>query len=217
MPRPPSDIAARITAAARERFLRQGVDGASLRSIADDAGTNIGMVYYYFKTKDDLFLAVFEDVYEQLLADIVRALEPALAPEQRILALYERIAAMDAREFAVVRLLMREALISSERLTRIAVRFEQGHLPMVMRTLAEGVAGGRFDAQTHPAALAVASIALALLPQIMHRLLTAAALPVAAGLPGCDETAHALFRVLLFGIAGPSLRPGGESAPELDR
>ena len=67
MPRPPSDIAARIVEAARDRFLLQGVDGASLRSIAADAGTNIGMVYYYFKTKDDLFLAVIEEAYAQLL------------------------------------------------------------------------------------------------------------------------------------------------------
>jgi len=216
VPRPPSDIAARITAAARERFLRHGVDGASLRSIAEDAGTSIGMVYYYFKTKDELFLAVFEDVYERLLADMVRALDPTRAPEQRILALYERIAAMDEREFAVVRLMLREALISSDRLTRIAARFEQGHVPLVMRTLADGVAAGRFDPHTHPAALAVASISLALLPQILHRLVTTAALPVAAALPGRDEAAHALFRVLLFGIAGPTLR--AESAPpEVER
>jgi hypothetical protein len=145
-------------------------------------------------------------VYEQLLADIVQAFHPALAPEQRILKLYERVAAMDEREFAVVRLMLREALISSQRLTRLAARFEQGHVPLVMRTLAEGAAAGRFDPQAHPAALVVASISLALLPQILHRLLTAAELPVAAGLPARHETAHALFRVLLFGIAGPALR-----------
>jgi AcrR family transcriptional regulator len=63
MPRPKSDIDARIVAAARARFLVEGVDGASLRSIAQDAGTNVGMIYYYFPTKDDLFLGVVEDVY----------------------------------------------------------------------------------------------------------------------------------------------------------
>jgi AcrR family transcriptional regulator len=45
MARPASDIAPRIVHAARERFLFEGVDGASLRNIAKDAGTNIGMVY----------------------------------------------------------------------------------------------------------------------------------------------------------------------------
>ena len=67
MARPGSDLRSRVVPAARARFLAQGVDGASLRSIADDAGTSIGMVYYYFKTKDDLFLAVVEDVYGELM------------------------------------------------------------------------------------------------------------------------------------------------------
>src|SRR4029077_6434218 len=57
MARPRSDIQPRIVRAARERFLAEGVDGASLRTIASDAGTNVGMVFYYFPTKDDLFLA----------------------------------------------------------------------------------------------------------------------------------------------------------------
>ena len=57
MARPKSDIEPRIIHAARRRFLEDGVDGASLRKIAREAGTNIGMIYYYFPTKDDLFLA----------------------------------------------------------------------------------------------------------------------------------------------------------------
>jgi AcrR family transcriptional regulator len=213
VPRPPSDIAQRITAAARERFLREGVDGASLRGIAEEAGTNIGMVYYYFKTKDELFLAVIEDVYERLLLDIVAALDPQLMPEQRILKLYERFAALDEREFAVVRLMMREALISSDRLTRIAARFEQGHIPLVLQTLLEGAGTGRLDPQTPLPVLAVSTVSLALLPQVMHRLISAAGLPVAGLLPDRERAARALFRVLLFGVAGPALREQ-ESARE---
>ena len=210
MPRPPSDLADRITDAARERFLHEGVDGASLRSIAEDAGTSIGMVYYYFKTKDDLFLAVVEDVYRDLLRDILAALDPALAPEQRVLQLFERFAAMDEREFAIVRLILREALISSARLTRIVRRFEQGHIPQLLQTLLEGMRLGRFDPNAHVAALGVATASLGLLPQILHRLVSAAGLPMAELLPDREQSARALFGVLLFGIAGPSLRPQGQ-------
>lgn len=55
MARPRGDIEPRVLEAARKRFLEQGVDGASLRKIAEDAGTNIGMIYYYFPTKEALF------------------------------------------------------------------------------------------------------------------------------------------------------------------
>ena len=58
MGRTPSDIAPRIVHAARRRFLSDGVEGASLRAIARDARTSIGMIYYYYPAKDDLFLAV---------------------------------------------------------------------------------------------------------------------------------------------------------------
>src|SRR6185295_5828153 len=70
MARPPTDIRQRILGAARARFLAEGVDGASLREIARDAKTTIGMVSYYFPAKDDLFLAVVEEVYAVLLGDL---------------------------------------------------------------------------------------------------------------------------------------------------
>jgi hypothetical protein len=113
---------------------------------------------------------------------------------------------MDEREFAVVRLMLREALISSDRLTRLARRFEQGHIPLVLQTLIEGAGAGRLDRDTALPVLVVSTVTLALLPQILHRLISAAGLPVAELLPDRGQTAHALFRVLLFGVAGPVLR-----------
>ena len=73
MARPRSDIAQRIVSAAAERFLHDGVDGASLRRIAQAAGTNLGMVYYYFPSKDDLFLAVVERHYAPLSQALIAA------------------------------------------------------------------------------------------------------------------------------------------------
>ena len=47
MARPRGDISERLIKAAREAFLTQGVDGASLREIAAEAGTSLGMITYY--------------------------------------------------------------------------------------------------------------------------------------------------------------------------
>jgi AcrR family transcriptional regulator len=206
MARPSSDLRSRIVPAARARFLTQGVDGASLRSIADDAGTSIGMVYYHFKTKDELFLAVVEDVYGELMRSLGSLLATDMPPDQRLRDLYQRFARMDEREFEVVRLILREALISSDRVRRLAQRFEQGHIPIVARAVGEGLAQGRFDANISPMVLIAATASLALLPQIVHRLISAAQLPIAAALPTREESARALSEVLLFGIAGPALR-----------
>src|SRR6185503_10603877 len=104
MPRPRSDIEPRILKAARARFLSDGVDGASLRTIARDAGTSIGMVYYYFPTKDDLFFAVVEEVYAKLLADMTLALEPNAPVEERMRRFYARVGAVSDAELATVQL-----------------------------------------------------------------------------------------------------------------
>lgn len=47
----------RIIDAARERFMRDGYDGATVRGIAADAGVDVAMVYYFFGSKEGLFTA----------------------------------------------------------------------------------------------------------------------------------------------------------------
>jgi len=48
---------ARIIDAARESFMRDGYDRATVRRIAADAGVDVAMVYYFFGNKEGLFSA----------------------------------------------------------------------------------------------------------------------------------------------------------------
>jgi AcrR family transcriptional regulator len=47
----------RIIDVARDRFMRDGYDRATVRSIAVDAGVDVAMVYYFFGSKEGLFTA----------------------------------------------------------------------------------------------------------------------------------------------------------------
>jgi len=47
----------RIVDAARERFMRDGYERATVRAIAADAGVDVAMVYYFFDNKEGLFTA----------------------------------------------------------------------------------------------------------------------------------------------------------------
>jgi AcrR family transcriptional regulator len=47
----------RIIDAARERFMREGYERATVRAIAADAGVDAAMVYYFFDSKEGLFTA----------------------------------------------------------------------------------------------------------------------------------------------------------------
>lgn len=52
-----------ILAAARAEFAALGLGGARVDRIAERAGLNKRLIYYYFENKDALFLAVLEDTY----------------------------------------------------------------------------------------------------------------------------------------------------------
>jgi TetR/AcrR family transcriptional regulator len=199
MARPRSDIMERIVHAARERFLLEGVDGASLRRIARDAKTNIGMVYYYFPTKDDLFLAVVEEVYVGLLADLEQALAPDAPTDERIRRLYVRFGKVDESEFKVLRLVVREALISSARLERLLQRFLRGHIPLIINTVSAGVAGGALRRDVHPALLTMAVLAIGGPPQLIGAVVRERF--GVSDLPTSEELASALVKILFHGIA----------------
>ncbi|HET8746888.1 MAG TPA: TetR/AcrR family transcriptional regulator [Ramlibacter sp.] len=55
-----------ILAAAREEFAEYGLAGARVDRIAERAGLNKRLIYYYFEDKDKLFQAVLEQVYREI-------------------------------------------------------------------------------------------------------------------------------------------------------
>jgi AcrR family transcriptional regulator len=200
MPRPRTDIRARILAAARARFVAAGVDASSLRRIAADARTSIGMIYYYFPSKDALFLAVVEEVYVRLLGDLEQALAGPHDFAGRLQALYTRIAGASALELDVVRLVAREVFSSGARFESLAARFSRGHVPLIFQAVGAGVKSGELRQDLHPAVLMAATIALGTLPQFALRAVgKSLALPV----PNPEQLTRQLAEAVLHGIAAP--------------
>ena len=57
---------ATILAAARDEFAEHGLGGARMDRIAERAGLNKRLIYYYFEDKEQLFRAVLEQAYLQI-------------------------------------------------------------------------------------------------------------------------------------------------------
>jgi AcrR family transcriptional regulator len=199
MGRSGSGIGMRIVHAARRRFLLEGVDGASLRAIARDAKTSIGMIYYYYPAKDDLFLAVVEEIYLALLKDLESRLDRSRPVAERIRLLYERLGALSDDEKQVLRLVIREALASPDRLESLIERFQRGHLPLVLQLVNDGTTEGVFRKDLPSGLVLGALMAIGGPAQIVlgvaERHLPRRAVP-----PGPDR-AQALVDILLTGIA----------------
>jgi AcrR family transcriptional regulator len=64
----PSSTKARILAAAEEVFAARGFDGSSTREIAAAAGVNISSLHYHWESKETLYLAVLQDIYDRIIA-----------------------------------------------------------------------------------------------------------------------------------------------------
>jgi TetR/AcrR family transcriptional regulator len=71
-PRPRRDAGteARILDAARAVFTSRGTAGARMQEIADRAGVNSALLYYYFRSKDALAERVFLDAASRLFAAV---------------------------------------------------------------------------------------------------------------------------------------------------
>jgi len=67
---------ARILQAAVRVFTRDGYSGGRIEQISSEAESNDRMIYYYFGSKEKLFVRVLEDTYEQFnLAESTLALD----------------------------------------------------------------------------------------------------------------------------------------------
>lgn len=113
----------RILASALTMFAEHGLDGVSIRTIASGSGVSLATVHHYFGSKDDLYTACIDSMYEELVA-----MRPRLAAELRAGAeRAERPAEM------------------VDRIVRAAFRFSRAH-QVEMRLLMRGVmAAGELD------------------------------------------------------------------------
>jgi TetR/AcrR family transcriptional regulator len=66
-------------------FAAQGVAGARTAAIAEAAGVNKALLYYYFKDKDSLYSAALQAVFSGLVEDVLPLLESSLSPGEKLL------------------------------------------------------------------------------------------------------------------------------------
>jgi len=80
---------ARILQAAMQEFAAKGLDATRIEDIADLAGANRRMTYYYFGSKEGLYLAALEAAYFELVEVEERIDVDALGPIEAIAAMVQ--------------------------------------------------------------------------------------------------------------------------------
>lgn len=80
----------KIKAAAKRVFVTKGFSGCTSREIAKEAGTNVALVNYYFRSKNQLFLLIYQSVTEDFLLSMVNVFSANLSLKEKVSHLIDR-------------------------------------------------------------------------------------------------------------------------------
>jgi AcrR family transcriptional regulator len=148
----------RVVGAAVELFTTNGIDATSLQMIADVLGVTKGAVYYHFKTKHEIVLAVCADSFD--------ALEAAVAEAETIESVTSRPRALERLVPRIVGLAVESRSVFSK------LRFD----PVMVRLMAD-------DARYHDLLTRLDRLLSGDAPDAEARVRTAAAISALAGAP----------------------------------
>ncbi len=74
----------KIINAARSLFLQKGIDGTSVRDIALKAGINVALLNYHFRSKENLFDTIFEQVITKYSPTLIEVSNSDLPLEKKV-------------------------------------------------------------------------------------------------------------------------------------
>ena len=80
-------------------FFENGFDGTSIRNIADEVGCEVGLFYYYYKSKDDLFSDILEHFFEPYKKDFQAIVDGIRENNDRALERFFKYMHVEVRDF----------------------------------------------------------------------------------------------------------------------
>jgi AcrR family transcriptional regulator len=144
--RDPEVTRARILEAAKKEFAKLGLAGARVEAIATRAKANKRMIYHYFGSKEELFVAVLEDAYADIRSAEQKLNLEHLSPEEAIVALLTHTWNYYLRNPEFMTLVNSENLHKARHVKK-SQRFKElhhGFISMLQGILDRGVEAGVF-------------------------------------------------------------------------
>jgi AcrR family transcriptional regulator len=174
---------AKLIRSARALFARRGYAAAPTEEIVRRAGVTRGALYHQFPSKEDLFLAVYEQVEQELTAGVVGALDESGGPLSALRAgaraFLEACLAPDVQQIVLID---GPAVLGWERWREVADRYGLG---LIEDVIGAAIAAGE-----------IAPLAVGPLAHLLMGALDEAAMMVARQPESSEEIAAALDRLL---------------------
>lgn len=137
-----------VTAAAARCIVEKGLANMSVKDIAQKAEVSTGVLYYYFKNKEDLLLQVIKRAFQTSHEQVMNTVEPLSSPLDKLKTHLDNILAVprDNTDFFIVLLNYLGEAQHDPELQVIVRKFFRNLRGYVERYLREGVEQGEFDA-----------------------------------------------------------------------
>ncbi len=135
----------RILAEAASRFVIHGYNGISMREIAEACGITKAALYYHFKDKEDLILAVLSGYLDEMDALIERCREQSSTARQALALIVQAIFDQPPEQRGIIRLASLEMPnLGTEARQRFAAIYAERFIGKFEAILEQGIAGGEF-------------------------------------------------------------------------
>ena len=114
-----------ILKAAEELFLEQGFEQTTTKQIAQRAGCNQALLHYYYRTKDNLFVQIFEEKVKFIATHFLDINSTAQTLEERISQMVELHFELFRKNPRLVPFLLKEVLSDPVRVAPILDKIKQ--------------------------------------------------------------------------------------------
>jgi AcrR family transcriptional regulator len=137
-----------IVRAAVRVFARKGYHASRVGDIAEDAGVAYGLLYHYFRSKDEVLETIFRDTWTQMLGTVSSIEETGGPAREQLRRVAEVVLRTWRRDPDLVRVLVRE-ITRSPQLERQTAEIGQA-FAAIQRIIEAGQAEGSFRTEIDP-------------------------------------------------------------------
>ncbi len=114
----------KIFEAAKEIFIKKGMDGTRMQDIADQAGINKSLLHYYYRSKERLFNAVFDKVAAKIVMMFAPVFEENMTLEEKIRFFYKEHISFMQKNPGLPAFILNELNRNPSRVTKLISGFD---------------------------------------------------------------------------------------------
>lgn len=138
-----TDMHQHILEAATRLFVERGYHGIAMREIAEASGVSKAGLYYYFRDKEELFVAILSSYLNQLEQSLTLAIASGDTARERLTGIVRAIFAQPASQRQIMRLASNDlAHLSPEARISFSKRYYAGFIGQIEASIKQGIENG---------------------------------------------------------------------------